>query len=44
VASLRFSGVFPLGDTDRILAMLPSVLPVQVRLRTRYWTTVEPAT
>lgn len=43
VAGLRFSGVFPLGDTDRILAMLPSVLPVQVRLRTRYWATVEPA-
>lgn len=43
VAGLRLSGVFPLGDTDRILGMLPSVLPVQVRLRTRYWATVEPA-
>ena len=43
VAGLRLSGVFPLGDTDRILAMLPSVLPVQVRLRTRYWATVEAA-
>ncbi|MET3493067.1 transmembrane sensor [Variovorax boronicumulans] len=43
VAGLRLSGVFPLGDTDRILAMLPSVLPVQVRLRTRYWASVEPA-
>lgn len=41
VAGLRLSGVFPVGDTDRILAMLPSVLPVQVRLRTRYWAMVE---
>ncbi len=43
VAGLRFSGVFPLNDTDRILAILPNVLPVQVRLRTRYWVTVEAA-
>lgn len=41
VAGLRLSGVFPLADTERILAMLPSVLPVQVRLRTRFWATVE---
>ncbi|MFT3812849.1 MAG: FecR family protein [Acidovorax sp.] len=43
VAGLRLSGVFPLNDTDRILATLPSVLPVQVRLRTRWWVTVEAA-
>jgi transmembrane sensor len=43
VANLRFSGVFPLHDTDRILATLPDVLPVQVKLRTRYWVTVEAA-
>lgn len=43
VARLRVSGVFPLHDTDRILATLPSVLPVQVRLRTRFWVTVEAA-
>lgn len=43
VAGLKFSGVFPLHDTDRILATLPSVLPVQVVLRTRYWVTVEAA-
>jgi transmembrane sensor len=42
-ADLRISGVFPLHDTDRILATLPSVLPVQVRLRTRYWVTIEAA-
>lgn len=43
VAGLRFSGVFPLHDTDRILSTLPDVLPVQVTLRTRYWVTVEAA-
>ncbi|MEJ2802146.1 FecR domain-containing protein [Comamonadaceae bacterium PP-2] len=41
VAGLRLSGVFPLHDTDRILATLPNVLPVQVRYRTRFWVTVE---
>ncbi|WP_260986227.1 FecR domain-containing protein [Bordetella genomosp. 13] len=41
VADLRVSGVFPLDDTDRVLAMLPKVLPVQVRQRTRHWVTVE---
>ncbi|KQQ73240.1 iron dicitrate transport regulator FecR [Xanthomonas sp. Leaf131] len=40
---LRVSGVFPLDDTDRILAMLPSVLPVQVSRRSRYWVTVQAA-
>lgn len=41
VANLRVSGAFPLDDTNRILAMLPNVLPVQVRARTQYWITVE---
>ena len=40
IAGLRLSGVFPLADTDRILATLPSVLPVRVQWRTRYWATV----
>lgn len=43
IADLRLSGVFPLADTDRILATLPSVLPVRVQWRTRYWVTVVPA-
>jgi transmembrane sensor len=43
VARLRLSGVFPLDDTDRILATLAQVLPVQVRTRTRYWVTVDSA-
>lgn len=41
VAALRVSGVFPLHDTARILATLPSVLPVTVTRRTRFWVTVE---
>lgn len=43
VAPLRLSGVFPLQDTDRILASLPAVLPVEVRRLNRYWATVEAA-
>ena len=43
VAALRLSGVFPLDDIDRIFTMLPRVLPVQVRQRSRYWTLVEAA-
>lgn len=42
VADLRFSGVFPVQDTDRILAMLPNSLPVAIRRRTAYWVTVGP--
>ncbi|OZI51224.1 FecR domain-containing protein [Bordetella genomosp. 4] len=43
IAGLRLSGVFPLANTDRILATLPSVLPVRVQWRTRFWATVVPA-
>lgn len=43
IANLRLSGVFPLADTDRILATLPSVLPIRVQWRTRYWATIVPA-
>ncbi|CAD0352947.1 FecR domain-containing protein [Xanthomonas hortorum] len=43
VGALRVSGVFPLDDTERILAMLPSVLPVKVSQRSRYWVTVQAA-
>ncbi|MGE0799326.1 MAG: FecR domain-containing protein [Lautropia sp.] len=43
VAGLRFSGVFPLHDTDRILTTLPGVLPVRVRQHTRWWVVVEAA-
>lgn len=42
-AALRISGVFPIADTDAVLATLPLSLPVQVRTRTRFWTRVERA-
>ncbi|APA69242.1 FecR domain-containing protein [Janthinobacterium sp. 1_2014MBL_MicDiv] len=41
VAHLRISGVFPLADLDAVLLSLPESLPVDVRLRTRYWVQVE---
>lgn len=41
VADLRISGVFPLADTDAVLASLPNSLPVAIRFRTRYWVQVE---
>ncbi|RZT30770.1 FecR domain-containing protein [Cupriavidus agavae] len=39
-AGLRISGVFPLDDTDRIVAALPHLLPVDVQMWTRYWVLV----
>lgn len=41
IADLRLSGVFRLQDTDKLLAVLPRTLPVQLRYRTRWWVTVE---
>nr|WP_315445160.1 FecR family protein [uncultured Pseudomonas sp.] len=40
-ADLRLSGVFRLEDTDKLLAILPQTLPVQLRYRTRWWVTLE---
>jgi len=40
VGGLRISGAFQLGDTDYVLSMLATTLPVQVVTRTRYWVTV----
>lgn len=37
IASLRLSGVFPLTDTDEILAALPRVLPIRINTLSRYW-------
>lgn len=42
VASLRFSGVFPVTDPDQILALLPNTLPIRVRRYTPYWVTIGP--
>lgn len=37
---LRISGLFPLGDTDRVLAAVGRLLPVQITRRTPYWVRV----
>ena len=42
VADLPLTGVFPLADTDRVLAALQQSLPVEVQRVTRYWVTVRP--
>lgn len=39
-AALRITGAFPLDDTDRALAMLVQILPVEVEYRTHWWATV----
>ncbi|WP_122313726.1 FecR domain-containing protein [Pseudomonas cichorii] len=41
IADLRLSGVFRLEDTDRLLAVLPQTLPVQLSYRTRWWVTLQ---
>jgi transmembrane sensor len=40
VADLIVSGVYPLVDTDAVLQSLVQVLPIGVRMTTRYWVTV----
>ncbi|CAD5107790.1 FecR domain-containing protein [Zestomonas carbonaria] len=42
IADLRLSGSYPLDDSERILALLPKALPVEVRHFTRYWVSVRP--
>lgn len=42
VAGLRVSGVVQLRDTDYVLSMLATALPVQVVARTRYRVSVVP--
>lgn len=42
IGGLRISGSYPLDDSERILATLPAVLPVEVRRVTRYWVGVHP--
>ncbi|MND67282.1 fec operon regulator FecR [compost metagenome] len=41
IRDLRLSGVFRLDDTDKLLALLPRTLPVQLHYRTRWWVTVD---
>lgn len=40
VAALHISGVFPLDDSDAVLAALERTLPVSVQRRGRWWLTV----
>ena len=42
VADLRVSGVYPLGDTDKVLETLALTLPVNVQSMTRYWVSFGP--
>ncbi|MBO3275111.1 FecR domain-containing protein [Pseudomonas schmalbachii] len=42
IGALRISGSYPLDDSERILATLPAVLPVEVRRVTRFWVSVHP--
>ncbi|WP_339533070.1 FecR domain-containing protein [Pseudomonas mucidolens] len=44
VAELLLTGVFPLDDTDAILAALERSLPVRVQALTRYWVTIKART
>lgn len=41
VAILKVTGTYPLANTDHILDMLRTTLPVDVRFVTRYWVKVE---
>ncbi|EJM97771.1 FecR domain-containing protein [Herbaspirillum sp. YR522] len=43
VAGLRLVGVYPIGDTDRVLRALEATLPVRVRRISPWWVTVQPA-
>ncbi len=43
IADARLSGVFPLADTDRVLAAVARLLDVRVVYRTRYWARLVPA-
>lgn len=40
VASLRLSGVFLLQDIDKILEILPTILPIRIKRLSRYWVTL----
>lgn len=43
VAGLRVLGSYPLRDTDATLAMLQTVLPIQIRHSLPWWTSIEAA-
>ncbi|UPU94119.1 hypothetical protein M0766_06960 [Pseudomonas putida] len=39
IAGLRLSGVYPLDDSDSVLAAIAQALKLKVETRTRYWVT-----
>lgn len=41
LADLQVSGVYPLADTDRSLALLADTFSLRVRRRSRYWVSIE---
>lgn len=43
VAGLRLSGVYPLGDSERILAAICKALQLKMYTRTRFWVTLTAA-
>lgn len=43
IAGLRVSGIFPLDDSNRALAMLARSLPIRLRRTTDLWVALEPA-
>lgn len=43
IAQLRVMGTYPLNDTDQVLAMLESALPVRVTRRFDWWVNIEAA-
>ena len=43
VARLRVSGVYQLRDTEALLELLQSSLPIRVQRRSRWWISVDPA-
>jgi len=42
VAGIRVSGAFPLGDTDKALAVIAKAFPVRVQAMTRFWVHIVP--
>lgn len=44
LANLRLTGSFQLADPDRVLALLATILPLEVQWRTRFWVNLVPRT
>ena len=41
MADLTVYGSFPIEDTDRVLAMLASALPIRIEQPYAWWTSIE---